>query len=98
MNRGASYQAAEAALRAAHEACFKAEGRDMLGMSSGPFGGVNTALEITARLERENERLRLLLQGAVGLLIENGVPVGVRFGKEFEPAHEPDRISPALRA
>lgn len=52
------YSEALAALQSAHDACFHHPGRDVLGMSHGPFSGVNVALGIIAQLEDEN---RLLL-------------------------------------
>lgn len=62
------YKKALDALQAAHDACFKAPDRDVLGMSHGPFSGVNVALGIVDDLEHrlagaiiENARLRALL-------------------------------------
>lgn len=55
------YEAALAALQAAHDACFKHKDRGAIGMSSGPFSGVNVALGIVDTLERENQRLRKAL-------------------------------------
>lgn len=52
------YTEALAALQAAHDACFNHPGRDVLGMSHGPFSGVNVALGIVARLEEENLSLK----------------------------------------
>ena len=52
------YNKALKALQAAHDACFKHPVRDVLGMSHGPFSGVNEALGIVAILEAENARLR----------------------------------------
>ncbi len=51
------YDRAFAALQAAHDACFEKH-QDVLGMSSGPFSGVNVALGIVALLEEENILLR----------------------------------------
>jgi hypothetical protein len=51
------YQKALEALQAAHDACLKAPDRDVLGMSYGPFSGVNVALGIISELEAERERL-----------------------------------------
>lgn len=48
------YDKAREALDAAHKACFNHPDRGVLGMSSGPFSGVNVALGIIATLEREN--------------------------------------------
>jgi len=48
------YNKALKALQTAHDACFK-EHKDVLGMSSGPFSGVNEALGIIARLEDESD-------------------------------------------
>lgn len=45
------YDKAVKALSEAHTACFKHEDRDVLGMSHGPFSGVNKALEIVLSLE-----------------------------------------------
>lgn len=61
-DRRALYKQAHAALDAAHQACFGHSERDALGMSHGPFSGVNQALGIIARLEDENWRLRLLIE------------------------------------
>lgn len=55
------YNAAYDALKSAHEACFNHPERPLLGMSHGPFSGVNVALEIVAELEDENRRLRDIL-------------------------------------
>jgi hypothetical protein len=52
------YNQALKALQSAHDACFKHPGRSILGMSSGPFSGVNEALGIIATLERENNALK----------------------------------------
>ena len=46
------------ALEALQQACFGHPGRDVLGMSHGPFSGVNVALGIIDYLERDNARLR----------------------------------------
>lgn len=54
------YNAAVKALQEAHDACFKRH-EDVLGMSHGPFSGVNVALGIIDQLERENQMLRLML-------------------------------------
>lgn len=51
------YNRAMAALEAAHKACFKHADRPLLGMSHGPFSGVNEVLGIVAELERENVKL-----------------------------------------
>lgn len=45
------YDKALKALSAAHTACFNHEDRDVLGMSHGPFSGVNEALGIVLTLE-----------------------------------------------
>lgn len=45
------YDKALKALSEAHQACFKHEDRDTLGMSHGPFSGVNEALGIVLKLE-----------------------------------------------
>jgi hypothetical protein len=52
------YARALKALQAAHDACFNHPDRDLLGMSSGPFSGVNEALKIVDELETENKTLR----------------------------------------
>lgn len=49
------YDKALKALQEAHNACFKHPERDVLGMSHGPFSGVNETLGIVTELE---ERLR----------------------------------------
>ena len=50
---GPYYARALAALQAAHDACCRDERRDVLGMSHGPFAGVNEALAIVDQLERK---------------------------------------------
>ena len=52
------YDKALSLLQAAHDACFKSEDRDVLGMSHGPFSGVNEVLGIIKLLEEENEILK----------------------------------------
>lgn len=61
MTTGPCYDRASQALDAAHKACFRHPDRDILGMSHGPFSGVNEALGIIATLETENIRLRRAL-------------------------------------
>lgn len=60
------YDKALAALQAAHDACYGHPSRDVLGMSHGPFSGVNVALGIVAELEDQNARLRVALAKAEG--------------------------------
>ncbi len=55
------YTKALEALSAAHKACFDHPDRDVLGMSHGPFSGVNEALGIISLLEEENIQLRAKL-------------------------------------
>ena len=50
-----------ALLQDAHDACFNHPGRDILGMSHGPFSGTNRVIEIIGVLERENQRLKIQL-------------------------------------
>jgi hypothetical protein len=64
------YDQALRALQDAHDACFNHPGRDVLGMSHGPFSGVNEALGIITLLENENTMLRAQLRK----LIENRMP------------------------
>lgn len=52
------YWRAYDALKAAHEACFEHPSRDVLGMSHGPFSGVNEVLGIVDQLEAETKALR----------------------------------------
>ena len=52
------YDEALAALEEAHKACFTNERLPVLGMSHGPFSGVNKALGIVDTLEREVQGLR----------------------------------------
>lgn len=47
------YEKVSAALNAAHLACFNHPDRHPLGMSHGPFSGVNVALGTVAKLERD---------------------------------------------
>jgi hypothetical protein len=56
--QGSIYIAVKEALNAAHKACFQHPDRDVLGMSNGPFSGVNFALGKVAELEDENIALR----------------------------------------
>jgi len=53
-----NYDRALAALQSAYDACYKHPERNSLGMSIGPFSGVNVALGIVAMLERENTELK----------------------------------------
>lgn len=74
MTSGPRYDRALAALQSAHEACFKHPERDLLGMNSGPFSGVNEALGIITLLESENGELRReikRLQDEVAVLLDN---------------------------
>lgn len=45
------YNRASAVLDAAHKACFNHPDRGVIGMSHGPFSGVNEALGIVSELE-----------------------------------------------
>lgn len=56
------YNAALNALQEAHTACFNHPDRGVLGMSSGPFSGVNVALGIVDELESENSYLKGLVK------------------------------------
>ena len=56
-----------ALLQDAHYACFNHPGRDILGMSHGPFSGVNRVIEIIGVLERENQRLKMKLSDQMGM-------------------------------
>src|ERR1051326_1960928 len=56
--QGPFYIKANKALDEAHKACLGHLDRDVLGMSSGPFSGVNEALGIIKKLEDENRLLR----------------------------------------
>lgn len=58
MTQRPHYDRALKALQAAHDACFKHPERDVLGMSHGPFSGVNETLGIIAELEDENTKLK----------------------------------------
>lgn len=55
---GPLYQKAHEALQAAHDACYSHPDRPVHGMTHGPFSGVNVALGIVDKLERENTELR----------------------------------------
>jgi hypothetical protein len=57
------YEKAWNALQAAHRACFDHPDRDAIGMSHGPFSGVNEVLGIVSELELENIELRARLAG-----------------------------------
>jgi hypothetical protein len=61
MTSGPLYDKAWTALQAAHDVCFKHPDRDVLGMSNGPFSGVNEVLGIISLLEDENIALRARL-------------------------------------
>ena len=52
------YDAALTALQGSFDACYEHPKRDVIGMSHGPFSGVNVALGIVDSLERENKALR----------------------------------------
>jgi hypothetical protein len=56
------YSRALNALEAAHKACFENETRPALGMSHGPFSGVNEALGIVDELERKQSAMLELLE------------------------------------
>lgn len=67
--QGPVFCAVREALDKAHTACFKHPARDVLGMSSGPFSGVNYTLGAVMSLEasltlaqEECERLKLVLE------------------------------------
>lgn len=56
------YNKAWEALEAAHKACMDHPNREpVLGMSNGPFSGVNKALGIISELEDENKYLRKMV-------------------------------------
>lgn len=55
------YHRALKALQAAHDVCFKHPERDVRGMSSGPFSGVNEVLGIVSRLETRDRFLTSLV-------------------------------------
>lgn len=52
------YNYAKGRLEAAHKACFENEKRPVLGMSHGPFSGVNDVLALVKLLAEENFRLQ----------------------------------------
>lgn len=52
------YDRASKALDAAHKACFDHPDRGPIGMSHGPFSGVNEVLGIVLMLEKDNQKLR----------------------------------------
>lgn len=56
-----NYNKASKALQEAFDACYNHPDRDILGMSHGPFSGVNVALGIIASLEKENLALKDIL-------------------------------------
>ena len=55
MAQGPVYKKVKRLLEEAHLACFKHPDRDVLGMTNGPFSGVNQVLGIVMELE-ENQR------------------------------------------
>lgn len=56
------YDKAWEALKEAYDACFNYADRGAIGMSHGPFSGVNVALGIIAELEDENAALRMMIE------------------------------------
>lgn len=62
---GPEYRRAAKALETAHNACFKHPDRDVLGMSHGPFSGVNEALRIILKLEADLKECRSQLDRKV---------------------------------
>jgi hypothetical protein len=56
-----NYEKALSALQSAHNACFNHPDRSVLGMSVGPFSGVNVALGVITKLELEITELKLML-------------------------------------
>lgn len=60
------YNRAWEALKSAHTACFAHPERGPIGMSQGPFSGVNEVLGIIAELEDENAMLRKRLNEQSG--------------------------------
>jgi len=105
------YSKALNALRTAHEACFRSADRDVLGMSKGPFSGVNLALGIIKNLEEENTLLKATVlraesairaderercaQAALGAVAM--IPMGQVDASEFLDVIE-DAIAAAIRA
>lgn len=88
------YDRASKALQAAHDACFKHPDRGVLGMSHGPFSGVNEALAIVAQLERENAFLKKLIE-VVQLQPDTDCP-GLWIG--FKSFEDRARVMAMLRA
>ncbi|WP_320202443.1 Lar family restriction alleviation protein [Agrobacterium rosae] len=66
------YRKVNAALDAAHKACFNHPDRGPIGMSHGAFSGVNFALGVVADLEKENEYLRAKLAAEPATKQEGG--------------------------
>lgn len=60
------YSKAYQALESAHQACFDHPDRGPLGMSHGPFSGVNVALGVVSELEREITELKNTLKSFAG--------------------------------
>lgn len=58
-------QRARVLLQAAHDACFKAPDRDILGMSHGPFSGVNEVLGLIAEMDEQIGRADVRLASAI---------------------------------
>jgi hypothetical protein len=67
------YEQARVALEEAHKACFSHPERPVLGMSHGPFSGVNVALGAVASLEEQLEEARRDNAILVQMLEEMGV-------------------------
>jgi len=55
------YDKASLALDEAHRACFNSPDRGAVGMSAGPFSGVNKALGIIAELEQFKDQYDALI-------------------------------------
>lgn len=86
------YDRASQALDAAHKACFHHPDRGAVGMSHGPFSGVNVALGIIAGLEESNyhrgheiDRLRSEVAAYREALDKAGIPVPEILPHDKEP-------------
>lgn len=84
MIRGSFYEAALETLNEAHKACLKHPDRPVLGMSHGPFSGVNKALGIVGTLEEivQNQASRIRYMREENLRAKRkGLRAAVKFWK-----------------
>ena len=83
---GAKRDEVSVLLHAAHKACFEAPDRDVLGMSYGPFSGVNKTLGIVMVMEDRIAELEALLRRIDAVTAWETTPLGRGFQEEIEAA------------